>query len=83
MPLVINGQNFYRTGEACRMAGTNRMTFLRWIRENKYEDVPYRDENGWRLFSEHDIRKLKSKTSKMYLANQVRDSLLKKVTPKV
>jgi hypothetical protein len=73
MPLVINGQKFYRTSEACRMAGTNRMTFLRWIRENKYADVPYRDQKGWRLFSEKDIRKLKSKTIKICLANQVRD----------
>jgi hypothetical protein len=62
---VIDGKNYYRISEACKMAGTNRMTFLRWVRENKFEDVPYRDLNGWRLFSEQDIGKLRAKINRL------------------
>jgi hypothetical protein len=68
--IVIDGNKFYRTAEACCLAGTNRMTFLRWVRENKCDDVCYRDLNGWRLFSEQDIKKLKARTCKLQLINQ-------------
>ena len=70
MAIVINGKKYYRTAEACRKAGTSRMTFLRWIRQNKCEDVPYRDLNGWRLFSEQDIDKLKAKTNTLLIVNK-------------
>jgi hypothetical protein len=65
LSVQIDGQKYYRTGEACRLAGTSRMTFLRWVRQEKFEDVPYRDLNGWRLFSEKEINQLKSRINKL------------------
>jgi hypothetical protein len=46
------------------MAGTNRMTVLRRIGENRCENVLYGDQKGWSLFSERDINRLKFKTNK-------------------
>ena len=58
MPPKDNQVKYYNTSEACKLAGTYRATFLRWVREGKIEDVKTRDRNGWRLFTEEDIRKL-------------------------
>jgi hypothetical protein len=60
MPIKIDGQTFYNTLEACRLAGANRDTFLRWVRQKKFTDVEHRDRNGWRLFIDDDIRRLKA-----------------------
>jgi predicted site-specific integrase-resolvase len=51
--------------EACGIAGTNRNTLLRWIREGRFTDVKQRDRNGWRLFGEDDIERLKSEVNKI------------------
>jgi DNA-binding transcriptional MerR regulator len=63
MPLKLDGQTFYNTSEACRLAGANRDTFLRWVRQKKFTDVEHRDRNGWRLFTDDDIRRLKSRVN--------------------
>ena len=63
MPLELNGQTFYNTREACRLAGANRDTFLRWVRQRKFTDVEHRDRNGWRLFTDDDIRRLKARVN--------------------
>lgn len=59
MPLKFDGQTFYNTREACKLAGTNRDTFLQWVRQKKFTDVEHRDRNGWRLFTEGDLQRLK------------------------
>ncbi|OGO32931.1 MAG: hypothetical protein A2Z29_01705 [Chloroflexi bacterium RBG_16_56_11] len=59
MPVKLQEVVFYTTSEACRLAGTNRNTFLRWVREGKFPDVAHRNRNGWRLFVESDISRLK------------------------
>ena len=59
MPLKFDSRTFYNTREACKLAGTNRDTFLRWVRQNKFTDVEHRDRNGWRLFTEGDLQRLK------------------------
>jgi predicted site-specific integrase-resolvase len=61
MSLEIEGQIFYNTSEACKLAGTSRFTFLRWVKERKITDVGLRNQNGWRLFTEEDIDRLRSK----------------------
>jgi DNA-binding transcriptional MerR regulator len=61
MPLKIDGQTFYNTKEACRLAGANRDTLMRWVRQNTFTDVEYRDRNGWRLFTDDDIQRLKAR----------------------
>ena len=63
MPLKLDGQTFYNTKEACRLAGANRDTFMRWVRQKKITDVEYRDRNGWRLFTDDDIQRLKARVN--------------------
>ena len=63
MPLKIDDRTFYNTREACKLAGTNRHTFLRWVRQKKFTDVEHRDRNGWRLFTEDDIQRLKAQVN--------------------
>ena len=66
MVSIINQVNYYTTSEACSLAGTNRATFLRWVKQGKFEDVLTRDRNGWRLFTDEDVLRLKVKRSYIY-----------------
>ena len=61
--MKLRGRTLYNTSEACKLAGTNRDTYLRWVREGKFSDVVHRDRNGWRLFTKGDIGRLKAKVS--------------------
>lgn len=69
MPVRINGQTYYRTAEACRMAGISKNTFLRWIREGTFSDVELRDRRGWRLFSNDALDGLKAEVHKIHRNN--------------
>ena len=67
MPREIENKNYYLTTEACEMAGISRGTLFRWMREGIISDVQLKDRNGWRLFSEAEVNKIKveaQKTSK-------------------
>ena len=57
MPITISGKKFYRTQEALELIGLPRSTFFKWLKEEKVEDVKYKDRNGWRLFTDDDIKK--------------------------
>jgi DNA-binding transcriptional MerR regulator len=63
MPLKLDDRTFYNTREACKLAGTNRHTFLRWVRQKKFTDVEHRDRNGWRLFTDDDVQRLKTQVN--------------------
>lgn len=52
-------QNYYRTKEAAKKLGISKQTLLRWFSEGKVNDVNKRDRNGWRLFSDQDISRIK------------------------
>jgi predicted site-specific integrase-resolvase len=65
MPVRINGREFYRTAEACRMVGTSKNTFLRWVRDGIFTDVELRDRRGWRLFSDSDLSRLKTEVNRV------------------
>ena len=69
MPIKLNGETYYFTTEACEMVGANRNTYLRWVRDRKFTDVVHRDRNGWRLFTEDDLKRLKSKVSRIQRIN--------------
>ncbi len=56
----INGKIYYRTSEACKMAGISKATLFRRFSEGIIDDTAQKDENGWRLFSEEDIERIKS-----------------------
>ena len=65
MPILIDQQKYYMIAEACELAGTRRNTLLRWIREGRFPDVKIRDRNGWRLFVESDIKRLRAEVNKI------------------
>jgi len=70
MPIIIDGQNYYRTSEACKRAGVSRATFLRWLKEGILKDVSHSDRRGWRLFTEDDIDRIKAEANKVKTFNQ-------------
>ena len=59
MPLEVGGIPYYRTTEAARRAGISRSTLLRWLSDERISIPDRRDRNGWRLFSDEDLVKLK------------------------
>ncbi len=61
MPTTIRGTTYYRTAEACQMAGISKNTFFRWLRSGAFEDVATADRHGWRLFSDADLERLYEK----------------------
>ena len=65
MPIKLNGQTYYSTAEACRIAGTSKNTFLRWVRNGSFVDVEHRDRRGWRLFTEDDLDRLKAEVNRV------------------
>ena len=70
MAIRLNGKTYYRTAEACRMAGTSKNTFLRWVREGFLVDVEQRDRRGWRLFPEDYVNSLKAEVNRIQ-TNQI------------
>jgi excisionase family DNA binding protein len=70
MPVALNGQNYYRTAEVCRIVGMSKNTFLRWVRDGSFADVQYRDRRGWRLFTEDDLNRLKAEVNRVHKVSQ-------------
>ncbi|MFC1925336.1 MerR family transcriptional regulator [Chloroflexota bacterium] len=64
MPVIIDGQIYYRTSELCRNIGISRSTLFRWLRQDMLEKS-YRDRRGWRLFTEDDLNKIKMETTRV------------------
>jgi len=71
MSILIDGKTYYRTSEACQMAGVSRSTFFRWLNKGILGEVRHRDRRGWRLFTEDDINKIKAEASKINLPNEL------------
>jgi DNA-binding transcriptional MerR regulator len=65
MPIIIKGKTYYRTSEACIIAGIGRSTLLRWIRKNSQHDASHRDKRGWRLFTEDDVRRIEKEANRI------------------
>ncbi len=65
MPVNINGSKYYRTHEACVMAGITKNTFFRWVSKGSFSDVVRRDRRGWRLFTQKDIERLVAEVNKV------------------
>ena len=68
MAITINGTTYYKTQEACKIAGISRATFFRWLKEGTVEDVRHKDRRGWRLFTAKDIERLKEEANKVISA---------------
>ncbi|MFC1931564.1 MerR family transcriptional regulator [Chloroflexota bacterium] len=67
MPILMNGKRYYRTTEACKIAGISRSTFFRWLRVGSFQDVTTFDRRGWRLFTQNDLRRLKKEANRISL----------------
>ncbi len=65
MPKKFKGETLYRTTEACRKAGISKATLFRWIKAGILDDVGRKDRNGWRLFTEKDIARIRSEATRM------------------
>jgi excisionase family DNA binding protein len=65
MPVLIDGQNYYRTVEVCRVVGVSRNTLFRWLKRGALGEPEYRDWREWRLFSEAQVAALKAKTTRI------------------
>ncbi len=65
MPIRVDGSIYYWTSEACRIAGTSKNTFLRWVKEGRLPDTERRDRSGWRLFAEREVQGLKTEVNRI------------------
>ena len=65
MTVELKGIKYYRTAEACRLAGITKNTYFRWVSNGSIPDVIYRDRRGWRLFSEEELASLKEEASRV------------------
>ena len=65
MPVVVNGQTYYRTSEACQMVGISRTTLLRWLKQKDLNVHESRDRRKWRIFTENEISGLKLEANRV------------------
>lgn len=64
MPVSINGKTYYRTVDACRRIGISRATLFRWLKSGILPEA-HKDRNGWRLFTEKDLRKIEAEAHRI------------------
>jgi predicted site-specific integrase-resolvase len=65
MTISLDGKTYYRTAEACKLAGISRNTYFRWLREGLLADVGMRDRRGWRLFTEEDLLRVRGEANRV------------------
>jgi DNA-binding transcriptional MerR regulator len=59
MPKHLNDLTYLYCHEAAKMAGISKATLLRWISKGYISDSDKRDRNGWRLFSDYEVQRIK------------------------
>lgn len=69
MPIVLDGKEFFRIGEALERAGLSRSTYYRWVREGRISDTDYRDRNGRRVFTCEELQALCSVSQRLVPAS--------------
>ena len=70
MPITIRDTTYYRTAEACKIAGISKNTFFRWLRASEFNDVSTVDRHGWRLFKDEDIQRLCERAQRVTLVRE-------------
>ena len=78
MPIVLDGEEVYRIGEALAYAGVSRSTYYRWVREGRIEDTDYRDRNGRRVFTNEELKNLCSMAQQLVPASPQLDLMRKR-----
>jgi len=66
MPVMINGQTYYRTAEVCQAVGISKNTLFRWLKDGILEEPELRDRREWRLFTETQVDQLKQEATRIY-----------------
>jgi excisionase family DNA binding protein len=54
-----NRKNTYSTRQAAEMIGVSKNTLLNWFKQGKIPEVS-RDYNGWRIFTEEDVARIRA-----------------------
>jgi len=65
VPITINGETYYKTIEAARLAGISRSTLLRWLSSGIIQDRIHTDRRGWRIFSDTQIKYIREVASRI------------------
>ena len=71
MSVRVNGKEYYRTAEVCRMLGVSRNTLYRWLQHGVLGQYEHRDWRGWRIITQHEIDTLKSETGRISIINRI------------
>jgi predicted site-specific integrase-resolvase len=50
----------WHAAEAAAAAGISKPTLLRWIKLGKIADAARRDRNGWRIFDQDEVDRIKA-----------------------
>lgn len=58
--------------EAAAAAGISKPTLLRWIKLGKIADAARRDRNGWRIFDQDEVTRIKSVADSTRLVGSVK-----------
>jgi len=66
----INGKTYYRSGEVCKLTGISKNTLFRWMKQDIFRSMGYRDRRGWRLFDEQDLELLRAEANKLMIREQ-------------
>ena len=65
MPVTMKGETYYRTAEVYRVLGVSRTTLYRWLKNGIFGEARYRDRRGWRLFTEHEVERMKAEANRI------------------
>ena len=64
MPVIINDQEYHRTGYVCSIVGISRNTLFSWLQRGVLGETELRDRRGWRLFREDELEALKAEAKR-------------------
>jgi excisionase family DNA binding protein len=59
-------QEGYTTKQVADLLDIDKSTLLRWIRQGKIKDVPYRDGRNWRVWLKEDVEKIREYHEKIH-----------------
>lgn len=60
MPMYMDGNTYFRSAEVSEMTGVSKSTIHRWIKEGIIPEARFRDRNGWLLFTEEDVERIRA-----------------------
>jgi len=63
MPVKIEGNTYFRSSEVSRMTGMSKSTIHRWLKEGIIPPPIYRDRNGWILFTDKNVARIKDEAA--------------------